>query len=572
MSNRTFSQCWKLLWPVLLLAVLGFLIVYPMAMLVMGAFTSTDAATGAGTHFSLGQFAALLRSPEVGRSILNSFVSCGIGTVFAVILGVLLSWIVVRTNTPFRRAIGPVCRLPLFIPPLVAAVAWSILGSPDTGLLNIMFKQIDLNWHINMYSMGGLIAVFAMYYSPYVFMFTAPALLNMDPSFEEASEISGAGAIRTQLQVTFPLIAPAILSSTLLSFVIMLGIYGIPAVLGTPANLPLLATHIYDLTIWNPPQYNAAAALSIIMIIVTTVFVLLQQRLMKGRSYVTVGGKGFRPRQLNIGKWRYLTLLLGLVYLVIVVILPIVTLFIVAFRKFMFIPNMKSLFDPKQYSWAHFNSLFENSQTLDSVWNTIHVGLITAVLGIVLAFAVGYTVQRTRVKGRRLIDIIATSSASVPGLIIGVAYLWAWIGLPGGMYGTVLILGLALVGHHVADAVRALSNSMMQIHHELEEAAWLSGSGMLKTLRTVVLPLSRPGVIAALTLLFILSARELGTSLFLYTAHTIVMPVVLLDLYESGTLGTTAAFGLVQVAFIAVVIGVANLLPRLFKAVFGRRV
>ena len=180
----------------------------------------------------------------------------------------------------------------------------------------------------------------------------------------------------------------------------------------------------------------------------------------------------------------------------------------------------------------------------------------------VYAFAIGYTVNRTHVPGRRTIDLLSTMPVAIPGLVIGVAYLWAWIGLPGGLYGTIWILALAFVARFIPDTVKALSTSFLQIHRELEEAAWVCGKGMLGTIRTIVLPLASPGVIAAMTLLFVLAIRELGSSLFLYTSNTMVMSVLLLDYYEGGNLGKTAAFSLVQTVLLGVLIGGANWLSR----------
>jgi len=151
---------------------------------------------------------------------------------------------------------------------------------------------------------------------------------------------------------------------------------------------------------------------------------------------------------------------------------------------------------------------------------------------------------------------------AVPGLVVGVAYLWAWIGIPGGLYGTIWILALAFIARFMPDTVKALSTSFLQIHRELEEAAWVCGKGMLGTIRTIVLPLARPGVIASMTLLFVLAIRELGSSLFLYTSNTMVMSVLLLDYYEGGNLGKTAAFSVVQTVLLGVLIGGANWLSR----------
>ena len=547
-------------WVAALLAILAFLVAYPMAMLLVGALTDGNPVVDriGALRPSLDNFVTVLTNPNVRAALYNSLLACAGGTVLAVTIGLAFSWIVVRTNTPFRGFIAAGCMIPLFVPPLVAGVAWSILGSPKTGLLNTFFRAIGIDMHIDLYSMTGLILVFGIYYAPYVYMFTASALRNMDPSLEEASEVAGASAFSTLFSVTFPLIAPAIISSMLLSFVVMLGIYGVPAVLANQADLAVLTTYIFKLTAWSPPLYNTAAAVAIILMAVTAVLVWLQQKVLSGRSYATVAGKAFRPRSLDLGPWRWFTLALAVIYLVVVVVLPTIALCIAAFRKFMFIPNLEALFDVRQYSLVHFYSIFDNPLTLRSIWNTMKVGTLAAAVGGVLAFAIGYTVHRTRITGRSAIDLLATLPVAVPGLVIGVAYLWAWIGIPGGLYGTIWILALAFVARFMPDTVKALSTSFMQIHRELEEASWICGRGLLGTLRSIVLPLARPGVIASMTLLFVLSIRELGSSLFLYSSDTMVMAVLLLDYYEGGNIGKTAAFSLVQTLLLAVLIGISN--------------
>jgi iron(III) transport system permease protein len=552
------------LWSAALLVVLAFLVLYPVAMLLLGALTNTNPVVdGFGVfNLSLGNFITVLGNPNVHLALANSLIACGGGTVLAVAIGLTFSWIVVRTNTPAKGFIAAASIVPLFVPPLVAGVAWSILGSPKSGLINTMLKWAGIDWRLDLYSMTGLILVFGMYYAPYVYMFTASALRNMDPSLEEAAEISGVGPVRTLFTVTFPLIAPAIISGALLSFIIMLGIYGIPAVLGTSANIPVLTTYIFTLTNWSPPLYSTAAAVAIILMAVTGALVILQQRVLAGRSFTTVAGKAFRPRALELGPWRWLTLGLALLYLFVVVVLPTFALVIAAFRRFLFIPNVASLFEARHYSLIHFQSIFDNPLTMRSIWNTMEVGLITALLGGVLAFAIGYTVHRSRAPGRRGIDLISTLPVAIPGLVIGVAYLWAWIGLPGGLYGTIWILALAFVARFMPDTTKALSTSFLQIHRELEEAAWICGRGLIGTIRSIVLPLARPGTIAAMTLLFTLAIRELGSSLFLYTSDTMVMAVLLLDYYEGGNTGKTAAFSLVQTVLLAVLIGFASWLSR----------
>src|SRR5262249_2728954 len=439
------------LWSGALLALLGLLVLYPVAMLLLGALTNTNPVVdGFGVFdLSLANFLTVLANPNVHLALANSLLACTGGTALAVIIGLTFSWIVVRTNTPCRGFVAAASLIPLFVPPLVAGVAWSILGSPKSGLINTLMGWAGIPWRIDLYSMTGLIVVFGMYYAPYVYMFTASALRNMDPSLEEAAEIAGVGPVRTLFTITFPLIAPAIISGMLLSFIVMLGIYGIPAVLGAPGD-------------------------------------------------------------------------------------PTLALIVAAFRRFLFIPNVGSLFDMRHYSLVHFDAVFDNPLTMRSIWNTMEVGLMTAVVGGIIAFAIGYTVHRSNAPARRAIDLVATLPVAIPGLVIGVAHLWAWIGLPGGLYGTIWILALAFVARFMPDTMKSLSTSFLQIHRELEEAAWISGKGRVATIRTIVLPLARPGTVAAMTLLFILAIRELGSSLFLYTSDPMVMAVLLLDYYEGG--------------------------------------
>jgi iron(III) transport system permease protein len=197
------------LWSAALLASLTFLVLYPVAMLLLGALTNTNPVVdGFGVFdLSIANFVTVLANPNVHLALANSLVACGGGTALAVLIGLTFSWVVVRTDTPCKRFIAAVSLIPLFVPPLVAAVAWAILASPKTGLLNTALAGAGLGWRFNVYSMSGLIVIFGIYYAPYVYMFTASALRNMDPALEEAAEISGAGAFKTLLTVTFPLTA-----------------------------------------------------------------------------------------------------------------------------------------------------------------------------------------------------------------------------------------------------------------------------------------------------------------------------------------------------------------------------
>src|ERR1700738_2344900 len=190
-------RVWAWLWVALLLSILTFLVIYPVLTLLLGALTDTNPVVDGFSlsHLSIANFLTVLANPNVAEALFNTLIACGGGTLIAVVIGLAFSWIVVRTNTPFKGLIAAASILPLFAPPLVAGVAWAILGSPKTGLINTMFQWAGLDWHVNLYSIWGLIFVFGIYYAPYVYMFTSSALRNMDPSLEEAAEISGASPL-----------------------------------------------------------------------------------------------------------------------------------------------------------------------------------------------------------------------------------------------------------------------------------------------------------------------------------------------------------------------------------------
>ena len=287
--------------------------------------------------------------------------------------------------------------------------------------------------------------------------------------------MSGASAFTTLFTVTFPLIAPAILAGSLLSFVVMLGIYGVPAALGAPANINVLTTYIFQLTAWSPPLYNTAAAVAILLMVVTAILVWAQQRVLSARASPRSPARPSGRAALNLGSWRWFTFGLALTYLFIVVVLPTLALVIAAFRKFLFFKDFNALFDLSQYSWVHFNSVFDNPLTMLSIWNTLKVGVMTALWAArwPLPSATPSIARKSRPPS---IDLLATLPVAIPGLVVGVAYLWAWIGLPGGLYGTLWILALAFIARFMPDTVKALSTSFLQIHKELEEAAWTAAA------------------------------------------------------------------------------------------------
>ncbi len=549
----------------LLLVVTSLLIVLPVAVLAIGSFLSEPprALHFAFSGLTFGNYIAVLGSPGFWRLLATTITLAVVGTAGAVVFGVALAWLAVRTDVPGRRILEAVAITPMFIPPLVGAFAWDILASPKSGIINILARSIGIPQAVNVYSLTGIGFVFAIYYCPYVFLFVAAALRNMDAVLEEAARMVGAGRLRTIVDITIPLILPAFWSAGLLVFVLLIEIFAIPAVLAEPGGIHVLSVRIWELVGFTPPKVNEASALGVLLLLLITVtLVLLQNRVLAQRSFITVSGKGQRREPTSLGAWRWPLCTLGFTYLVIAVLLPFLALLLIALRRNLFFANAKALFNPVQFSFAQFGVAFGDPVVRLSLANSLLVSCGTIMLGCTLYFAVAYTVHRTRLPGRRALDIISIMPVAIPGLIIGLGYLWSWITLPIGLYGTVWIIILAYISQFSPQGVRAIAASLVQIHPELEECSRLCGAGMLRTLRHVVIPLARPGVLAAMILLLVLSFREFATALFLYTSATQVFSLTMFDVWERGSTNLVAAMALIQAGMLLSIVLVGQRFSR----------
>ncbi len=550
-----------------LLVIVSILIIFPVIVLVIGSFLSEPPRA---LHFdwagaTLRNYLDLILSSGFADLVETTLGAAMFGTIGAVTIGAVSAWLAIRTNLPGRGGVAVIALLPMFVSPLVGAFAWDILASPHSGLINLFARELHLPFTVNIYSLPGIAFVFSIYYAPYAFLLVSAALRNMDATLEEASIMSGAGQVRTMLKVTLPLVSPALLSASLLVFVLLISLFAIPAVLGEPGNIHFVSVRIWDLIGFAPPKVNQASALGVLMMMVTMSLVWLQHRVMRHRSYVTVSGKGLRPRPMDLGMLRWPLAVLVFLFLLANVLLPYAALLLIALRRNLFYTSLSTLFDPRQFGLAQFQSTLSDPVVQASLWNSLLVGLGTVLIGSVLYFAVAYTVSRTRLRGRRVLDTIMVLPVAIPGLIIGLGYLWSWITLPVGLYGSLWIMIFAYVSQFAPQGVRSITGSLVQIHNELEESSRLSGAGFLYTLRRIVVPLSWPGILAAMTFLLALSFREIATALFLYTADTQVFSVTMFDLWARGSTGVVAVMALVQTVIILTLV----VLSRLIKAGAG---
>jgi iron(III) transport system permease protein len=537
---------------VVLLVLLSFLVVLPVGMLVYASFTDVAPRPGAEPSLTLDNYRGLA-TPGVASALLNSvLVSLG-GTVAALAMGGGLAWLVTRTNVPCKRLLQVAGIAPLFISSMIGALAWALLSSPRTGYLNQALEALGIPLTLNVYSLTGMILVFGLYYAPYAFMFVQSALSLMNPELEEAGEAHGATKVRVARRVSFPLIKPAVMGAAILVFVLIFENFPIPTILGARERVDTIPSQIYRLIVSAPPDANRAASLGMILMAIMVTLVYIQRRVLAAREYTTVSGKGFKPRVNDIGRWRWVGLGAGLAYLFLAVVLPAFALLQSSLRSHQYIGSFGDLFAVSDLSPEAFTSILSYGPFQLGLRNTLILGVLTAVIGGLLHFVLAYTVLRTRSPGRGLLEYLAMAPVGIPALVIGMGFLWGWTTLdllP--IYGTLVILALAYIARFMPQGFRGVASSITQVHPDLEDSAIVSGANRVRAVWRITLPLIRVGVVSTMLLLFILSMRELSTSIFLFSAETRILSVVIFEQWESGRWPRAAAISIIYSSLLMV--------------------
>jgi iron(III) transport system permease protein len=540
-------------------ALLAWLVLYPLAVLVIGSLR-TDLPMRAG-RFTLANFLVLFGEPANQEAILNTFISSGLATVLAVIIGMTLAFITSRTDAPGRAFFDNAFVLPYYLSPFIGAIAWTLLANPRIGFLNNLLTAIFPleSAPLNIYSLGGLVFVLALYYSPIAFLFGASALRAMDPALEEAARMSGAGAIATALRVTLPLVTPAIGSAALLVFLNAAGQFGIPAVIGIPMHYEVITTRIWIGLGYFPPRYGEAAAFAVVLLLVSAAIMFLQQRHLARRSFVTMSGRGYRPGVVRLGALRPLAAAACVLYLLVSIVLPYGALLFTSFQ-----PYLSFTFEPEQWTLQPYAEvLLNNPLTVRAIKNSLLLATGGATATILFALLISHIVSRTRLAGRHALNVLATLPAAVPAMVFAVALLWSYIFLPVPIYGTIWMLLIAYISHYIPFGVRAATAGLAQVSGELEESARIHGAGAFATLRRIVIPLIKPALAAGWILMFVEFIRSLSLSILLYSDDSIVMPVVIYELYETGAYPALAAFSVLQTILVFAAILGARKIARL---------
>ncbi len=528
--------------------VTAYLVLPPLYSVIQTSLFTTK-LTGEIDQFTLQYYTNLWSELRVLGPFLNT-VYFSIGSAFlATLLGGTIAWIVTRTDTPLR-GLGYFTAFASFGTPFILyTIGWLLLlgkAGPVNHWLKILFDQAGPV--INIYSLFGMIFIESLLWSPFVFLMLAAAFRYMDTALEEASAVCGARLWQTMRRVSLRLMLPAFFSVLLLIFIRSFESFEIPALVGLPGDVRVLTTSIYIDAQKLPPQYGSAGAFSVLLMVVVAATLYLYFRVTReGDRFQTVTGKGYRPTVIRLGRWRYLAAGGLIAYATVLLVLPFLIIVWASLLPFYIQPSLEGLarFTLKNYATAlHFPKI------TDSIKNSILLGLGSASAVMVLTLLASWLLVRTKMRGRWLLDLMTTLPLLFPGIVMGLAILRFYLFVPIPVYGTLWILLIAFVTRYIPYGIRYTHSGLLQLHKELEEAAYTAGASWSNCMRRIILPLMTPSFLGGWVFIFLLSAKELSMSVLLVSPQTPVVSVAIFELWENAQVGELAAFGVLWTAIL----------------------
>ncbi len=527
----------------------GGLIAYPLVYLVAESFNVSGEDVFPPAEIGLANYVDLIDDWHIIAN--TAFVAC-IATVMAVVIGFLAAWTLTRTKLPGRRQLERLMELPYYMTPLVGALAWSILAAPRTGFVNQLWHWIGGSGDaVNVYSPFGIAWVMALFEGTVAFVMISAAMKSMDPALEESARVMGAGKWRTMLTVTLPLVMPGVLGAAVFVFAEMLGSFAAAFVLGLPGRYVVITTAIWQAVQSFPPDYPRASALGIALFVVMFATLSLYRMMLRGGHFATITGKAFRPRAMAMGRLAWVLFAVCLSYVAVAVVLPLAALLLISFQRFATV-----ILSQSQFTLANYQTAFGFGAVRQALTNSLILGVGVATIGVAIMTVLVWIIYRSRAPGHRLIEYVVMFPQAVPRMVFGLALMWAWLNIPIPIYGTLWLMALAYFTVLMPLGVRTLAGVVLQIDKSLEECARVCGASWFYQLRTVSIPLLRPGIVAAWLLVFIASVRELGVSIFLVGPNAKVIAPSIISAWLSSSSELSAALALIQTAavFIALIV------------------
>jgi iron(III) transport system permease protein len=544
-------------------ALAAWLSLVPVAFLLWQSFLTPETAA-APARFTFENYGIAYNSAETVRLFGNS-IAFGVGSSsVAFISGTFFAWVNERTNTPFKSLFFALSLIPLVIPAILFTVSWILLASPKIGVVNFVLQALSGTDYVfvDLYSMGGMIFVDGMHQSPLAFLMMTAAFRAMDPALEEAALMSGATVPQIARRVTLKLALPAALATLLILFVRAVESFEVPALLGLPVGIEVYTSSIYQAIQRYPSEVGLASAYAVTLLLIAFLCVHAQSRVTaEVGKFSTVTGKGFRPRMMNIGRWRYLTMAIFVAYFMIIVALPFLVLVWCSLQKFYSAPSLSAM---KSLSLDAYRAVFAYPDIGAVIWNTAVLAVSAATVIMMMTSVLAWIVVRTRIPGRWVLDQLASLPLVFPGLVLGLAIMICYLHVGIGVYGTLWIMLIAYVTRFMPYGMRYSMTSLLALHKELEESAAMSGASWRMAFRRIILPLLKPGLIAGWIYIVIVSVRELSGSILLYSPGSEVVSIMIWEYWQNGQYVELSALGVMLIVVLFCFVVTAQFASRRF--------
>lgn len=548
-----------------LIAIVGILTVGPVLMLLLGSFSKGLTAFGS---FTLQKYVEAYTDPAFFEVIANTVIFVLGSSLTATVLALFLAYLNNRTDIPMKFMFRIISILPMMIPHLLFGVSWALLLNPSNGMMNLAIRDVlDLaHTPFNIYSLWGMILVEGLLDMPVAYLIIAPAMASFDVALEESSRVFGAGTLRTLIRVTLPVLRPAILASFILGVVRGLAAFAVPSVLGMPGRVNVLSTYLYQMIATGfAPDYGKAAAVGMSVLATSITLIVLYRALTaESEKYVTISGRGYRPAVIELKAAKLPLFAVMALLSVILIVLPVAVLFYTSLVPYSMVPSARAF---SLMSWKHWIEVVEDPISLQSLKNSLFLGVAGATLGVLLSIFVAYVVVKVKTRASGLLESLSFLSFSFPGIVIGIGFMWFFVQTP--LYATIWALLIGYIATYLPYGIRPLASAFVQVHAHLEESSLVCGASSLTTMRRIIVPLLVPGIVSAWILMASMFVRELTLSVVLSRPGTEVLAVQILRFADDGLWGRLSALGIIMIVISTALVVLATLVGGKLRAAEG---
>jgi iron(III) transport system permease protein len=525
-----------------------YLIIVPLVFLIWSSFRS--APIGFPYELTLKNYISAYGDPRTYVLFGNTIVFAVSAAAVSLFLGVVFAWLLERTNVPFREALYALMPVPIAVPGVLFSIGWVLLLSPQIGLINLGLRRLFTleDAAINVYSLPGMIFLEGLHLTPVTFLMVAGAFRRMDPALEEASAAAGGGVLRTLWNVTLKILWPSILAAYIYVLISAMESFEIPGVIGMRAGIHVIALRIYLAASQPPTDYGLVSTYAVSLLLISALLIYFYGKILgRAERFATITGKAYRPKVIDLGMWKYAALAVIVGFFLVTVVLPFLVLLWASLLPFYQVPSAAAL---AHLSWDNYRTLWEFPKVGIAFRNTFVLILLAPTVTMLICSVISWFIVKSRAPGRRLLDVLTFLPHAIPGIVTGVSLMWVYLVLPVPVYGTIWILFIAYLTGRISFSTRVMNAALTQLHNELEEASYTSGGSWSRTFLRITLPLLMPAFINGWIFSAIAVGRAIGSVIMIYSPSTIVVPVMVWELWNNGEVSPTAALGVVMIAFL----------------------